>query len=240
MRGVRVRTTRLVSFVQRAAAAILFEVEPLDGPVRVVAQSELVANEPMPPSSTDPRAAAVLDSPLSSEEHSHLDARVVLVHSTQRSKLRLAAAMDHLVEGPDGDRDLVGERADVGRVTIAADLAPGECLRIVKFLAYGSSSQRSLPAVRDLAVAALAEARHTGWEGLLAGQRAYLDGLLGSSRRGDRRRRRAPAGCALRALPHASGGCASRAPCDRRQGPDRHRAMTATRSGTPSGSSYRC
>ena len=173
--GVRVRATRLVSFVQRAAAAILFEVEPLDGPVRVVAQSELVANESMPPSSPDPRAAAVLDSPLSSEEHSHLDARVVLVHSTQRSKLRLAAAMDHLVDGPAGTEIWSESSPDVGRITIAADLAGGERLRIVKFLAYGSSSRRSLPAVRDLAVAALAEARHTGWEGLLESQREYLE-----------------------------------------------------------------
>ena len=70
--GVRVQTTRLVSFVQRAAAAILFEVEPLDGPLRVVVQSELVTNEAAPPASPDPRVAAVLDSPLSSEEFFHL------------------------------------------------------------------------------------------------------------------------------------------------------------------------
>src|SRR5438128_10662036 len=43
--SVRVSSTRLVSFVQRAAAAILYEVEPIDGPLRVVVQSELVANE---------------------------------------------------------------------------------------------------------------------------------------------------------------------------------------------------
>ena len=173
--GVRVQTTRLVSFVQRAAAAILFEVEPLEGPLRVVVQSELVTNEAAPPASPDPRAAAVLESPLSSEEFFHLDARVVLVHSTRRSKLRLAAAMDHLVEGPEGTEVWSESSPDVGRVTIAADLEPGERLRVVKFLAYGASSKRSLPAVRDLAVAALAEARHTGWEGLLASQRAYLD-----------------------------------------------------------------
>ena len=173
--GVRVQTTRLVSFVQRAAAAILFEVEPLEGPLRVVVQSELVTNEAAPPASPDPRAAAVLESPLSSEEFFHLDARVVLVHATHRSKLRLAAAMDHLVEGPEGTDVSSESSPDVGRVTIAADLVPGERLRVVKFLAYGASSQRSLPAVRDLAVAALAEARHTGWEGLLASQRAYLD-----------------------------------------------------------------
>ena len=88
--GVRVRTTRLVSFVQRPVAAIEFEVEPLEGPVRVVVQSELVANEPAPAAAADPRAAAVLDSPLGSEEFFHLDARVVLVHSTHRSTLRLA------------------------------------------------------------------------------------------------------------------------------------------------------
>src|SRR5213076_3631801 len=45
---------------------------------------------------------------------------------------------------------------------------------IVKFIAYGWSSQRSLPAVRDQVVGALAQARHTGWQGLLAGQREYL------------------------------------------------------------------
>ena len=46
---VRVSSVRLVSFVQRAVAAVLYEVEPLDGPARLVVQSELVANEPMPP-----------------------------------------------------------------------------------------------------------------------------------------------------------------------------------------------
>ena len=58
---------------------------------------------------------------------------------------------------------------------MTADLVPGEPLRLVKFLTYGWSSQRSAPAVVDQVAAALAEARHRGWEGLLADQRAYLD-----------------------------------------------------------------
>ena len=173
--GVRVRSTRLVSFAQRAAAAIRYEVEPLDGPVRVVIQSELVANEPAPSPSSDPRAAAALDSPLRAEEHSAYEQRVVLVHSTTSSKLRVAAAMDHLVDGPDGTETWTEAAPDVGRVTVAADLSEGQRLVVVKLLAYGASSRRSLPAVRDLAVAALAEARHTGWDGLLEAQRAYLD-----------------------------------------------------------------
>src|SRR5206468_12557756 len=61
------------------------------------------------------------------------------------------------------------------RLTLASTVEPGQRLRIVKFLAYGWSSDRSIPAVRDQVGAALAEARHTGWDGLLAEQRAYLD-----------------------------------------------------------------
>ena len=172
---VRVRSTRLVSFVQRTVAAILYEVEPVDGPLRVVVQSELVANEPAPPQSADPRAAAALESPLEAEEFSHHESRVVLVHSTKRSGLRVAAGMDHVVEGPDGIGTSSESAPDVGRVTVTADLEAGQRVRLVKFLSYGWSSQRSLPAVRDLVVAALAEARHTGWEGLVAAQREYLD-----------------------------------------------------------------
>src|SRR5205085_8660350 len=44
-RTVKVSSVRLVSFTQRAIAAICYEVEALDEPVRIVVQSELVANE---------------------------------------------------------------------------------------------------------------------------------------------------------------------------------------------------
>src|SRR5947209_9718974 len=46
-RTVRIRSTRMVSLVHRALAAILYEVEPLDGAADLVLQSELVANEPV-------------------------------------------------------------------------------------------------------------------------------------------------------------------------------------------------
>src|SRR4029079_6135646 len=100
--SVRVRSTRLVSFVHRSVAAIAYEVEALESPLRVVVQSELVANEAASPASDDPRAAAVLDSPLVSESFFDRDARAVLVHATRHSKVRVAAGMDHVVEGADG------------------------------------------------------------------------------------------------------------------------------------------
>jgi len=178
--SVRVRSTRLVSLSQRAVAAILYDVEALDSPLRVVVQSELLANEPGAATPTpDPRAASVLEAPLRSEHFAHRDAGAVLLHSTKRSQLRMGAGMDHIVEGPEGTETSADSSPDVGRLTVTADLARGERLRLVKFLSYGWSSQRSVPAIRDQVAAALAEARHTGWDGLLAAQREYLDDFWG-------------------------------------------------------------
>jgi alpha,alpha-trehalose phosphorylase len=173
--AVRISSTRLVSFAQRAVAAILYEVEPLDGSASVVIQSELVANEPPPAQGRDPRRAVALRAPLRSEWFTHRDARALLVHVTRESGLRVAAAMDHLVQGPEGTETRGESEPDLARLTVAAVLERGQCLRLIKFLAYGWSAQRSLPAIRDQVEGALAMARHRGWEGLLADQRAYLD-----------------------------------------------------------------
>jgi alpha,alpha-trehalose phosphorylase len=62
---------------------------------------------------------------------------------------------------------------------VTADVAPGQPLRLVKFLAYGWSSQRSLAAVRDQVGGALQEALHRGWDRLCAEQQEYLDDFWG-------------------------------------------------------------
>ncbi len=173
---VRVVSHRLVSFTQRAIAAVLYEVEPLDGTVRAAVQSELVANEPGAIGSNDPRAAAALESPLCPEESLCSDTRAVLVHSTRSSRLRAAAAMDHMIDGPDDTHFNPTETwEDLGRLTVTSTVKAGERLRIVKLLAYGWSASRSVPAIRDQVGAALAEARQSGWTGLAEAQRTYLD-----------------------------------------------------------------
>jgi alpha,alpha-trehalose phosphorylase len=174
-RLVRIRSTRLVSFTQRAVAAILYEVEPLEDLFPVVLQSELVANEALPELRGDPRAAAVLGPPLSCCSHDSMDGRAILVHQTKTSELTVAAAMDHIVEAPEETETRGESHEDLARLLISADLGPDKPLRVVKLLAYGWSAQRSVPALRDQAAAALAGARHAGWEGLLRAQREYLD-----------------------------------------------------------------
>ncbi|MFI7588266.1 glycoside hydrolase family 65 protein [Spongisporangium articulatum] len=175
---VRITSTRLVSFTHRSVMAILYEVEPLKHAARVVLQSELVANEQLPmPASTDPRVAAVLESPLAPLEHDRDGNRLTLIHETRRSGRRMAAAADHLIEAPEGVKTSMetAVQENWGRVTATATLQPGQKLRLVKFVSYGWSSERSVPALRDQVAAALTGARHTGWDGLVAEQRAYLD-----------------------------------------------------------------
>ncbi|HLX56665.1 MAG TPA: family 65 glycosyl hydrolase, partial [Ktedonobacteraceae bacterium] len=174
-RTIKVSSVRMVSFTQRAIAAISYEVEPLEAAMHVVVQSELVANEALPAQSKDPRVGAALESPLECEVHQAQGTTGLLVHHTRVSGLLIGTAMNHHVEGP---AEMVVESEsspDIVRVTVTTRLKPGERLRIVKLIAYGWSSLRSRPAIHDQVMAALSAARLTGWEGLLAEQRAYLD-----------------------------------------------------------------
>ncbi|MDX6340855.1 MAG: alpha,alpha-trehalose phosphorylase, partial [Trebonia sp.] len=191
---VKVKSVRLVSLTQRAIAAISYSVtpvtlpvdpsaeEPADSPggepVRVVVLSEIVANEEIPVTAIDPRAAAMLAEPLVSEEHNATDGnrpRAILVHGTRSSKLRLAAGMAHEVTGPERMALNAESFPDMGRLTVAAEVPQGKELRLVKYLGYGWSSQRSRPALVDQVAGALAAAELTGWDGLLKEQREFLD-----------------------------------------------------------------
>lgn len=180
-RRVTVRSERLVSFSQRAVAAIRYEVEPEDD-LQLVVQSDLLANEPTKSRSNDPRVAAALDSPLVNDFTMAEKSRAVLCHRTKVSGLRMAAAMDHEVSVTPSDNELhddprteIRAEDDLARFTAAVDVPAGGRLRLTKYLAYGWSGQRSTPALRAQVEAALAGACQTSWDGLLAEQKAFLD-----------------------------------------------------------------
>jgi alpha,alpha-trehalose phosphorylase len=175
---VSIESVRLVSFTQRAVAAIRYRVTPVDQTLRLVLMSELVANEEVPITSSDPRAAAVLAQPLVSEEHYAVDGdrpRATLVHGTRSSKLRLAAGMSHNITGPERMRVVTESFPDTARLVVAAEVPAGEEISLVKYIGYGWSSQRSRPALVDQVAGALGAAQLTGWDGLIHEQRGFLD-----------------------------------------------------------------
>jgi alpha,alpha-trehalose phosphorylase len=173
---VRLSSTRLVSLVERAVAAVHYEVEALERPVQVVVQSELVANEALPPRpAEDPRVPDPVVRPLEREESLTWSTGGMLLHRVRGSGVLLAAAMDHEVETPWGGESSAEASTDVARMTVVGRLEPGQRLMLSKFLAYGWSATRSRPALHDQVRGALQSARHIGWAGLLDVQRQFLD-----------------------------------------------------------------
>ena len=174
-RRVRISSTRLVSLVQRSVAAISYEVEALAHDVRIVVQSELVTNEPSPPTSGDPRVSAVLNDPWQALHHSNEGVRCELLHTTRFSRQVVATAMDHEFEGPSTMKTRSESFDDLGRVTVTVTLQPGERLRLIKYVTYAWSAQRSKETLRAQVDAALEAALDTGWDGLRDQQREFLD-----------------------------------------------------------------
>jgi alpha,alpha-trehalose phosphorylase len=175
-RAVRVSSRRLVSFTQRAIAAVCYDVEPVDNAASFVIQSELVVatTEEHPAANSDPREASQLSVPLRSLGHMSHGGHAMLLHETMHSRLRVAAGMRHVVSGLDGAHLAAESLANLARVTITASLQPGQKLRLVKLVGYGWSGTRSVEALRDQVDGALTAAVETGFDGLLAEQKKFL------------------------------------------------------------------
>ena len=226
-RLVKVSSTRLVSFTQRAAAAIQYEVEPVKEEFSVVIQSNLVANESLPPMAADPRAAAALAAPLQSEFADGRDLRAALVHITKASGNRMGAAMDHVIDGPDGFSTAVetfaGHRAsdDRGRHRPRPAAAGGQVPRL--WLVGGALQPRDPRSGRRGAGGG--QAHRLGRAGPEAARLPRQ--ILGAGGRRARGRCRAPAGAPLRPVPRPPGRRARRAARDSGQGPDGPRLRRA-------------
>jgi alpha,alpha-trehalose phosphorylase len=173
--AVRIRSRRLVSFVDRSVAAISYEVEALEGPLRVAIQSNLHANQVDRPEGADPRAGTALGEVLASQLAVDHGLRVCLVHTTRRSGIALAAGMEHLIDAPGEVTTLTHSEPDLGRVTLSVQLQPGEPLRLTKLLAYHWSGRQSADWLRDQVDASLESALAQEFDGLAQRQRAYLD-----------------------------------------------------------------
>ena len=116
------RSTRMVSFTQRAVAAIAYEVEPAGKPTRIIVQSQMVANEAPPAlDSADPRVSAALDRPLIAAGQDVHGTGALLLHRARASGLLMAAGMDHWISAP-GEYDVDTSSAGIWR-------APPWCAR---------------------------------------------------------------------------------------------------------------
>jgi alpha,alpha-trehalose phosphorylase len=172
---IRLRTKRLVSFVQRSVAAVVMEIEAVDRPLRIAVQSVLTASEADRGGGADPRTGRDLGDVLEGRLAVGRELRAVLGHQTRRTELKVAAGMDHVIHAPDGSRIEGWVEEDNGRLIVSVRLAPGEVLRVEKFLAYHWSARQTVDWLRDQVDASLENAMAEGWDGLASQQGEFLD-----------------------------------------------------------------
>ncbi len=163
--SVRVTSTRLVSFTNRAVGAISYEVEPIDQRLQISVQSSLLANEQLPDSDGDPRAAAVLEHPLNHEFDAARDLAVILVHRTGTSGLRIGTAMDHHIDAPGEVQTEARSYEDGGLVTASTVLqawseAAHHQVRGLRLVEREVAAGGARPGIRG---AERREARGLGW-----------------------------------------------------------------------------
>ena len=204
---VRLTTERLVSLSLRSLAAIDYEVEAVDRPMRVAIQSNLQCQPSRPPSARTTRARPRPRRRAASPPRRRPRHARGAGHQTKR-----AAGWRGGGHGPrPRARPATCAAHPVPRTTSGASRCrpgcePGRPLRLVKFLAYHWSSQQSVDWLRDQVDASLESALAEGCRrasrgaarvrSTTTGQRADVRG---------RRGRRAPAGAALRAVPPLPG-----------------------------------
>jgi alpha,alpha-trehalose phosphorylase len=173
---VSIKSTRLVSYEHRHVAAIAYEVTVLNAKAPVVISSEM-RNDPSqrlregdPRLSNSPKGKVLLP-----RINSCRDQRVVLGHVTERSNLTLVAGIDHVVETACDYTFRAESAEDEGKVVFSADGRQGVSIKITKFIVYHTSKDLSVKESTDWIDRTLDRTKTRGFEGLLAGQRQYLD-----------------------------------------------------------------
>ena len=173
---------RLVSFTQRSIAAIHYEVEPVDEPARLIVQSELVANEELPPTERRPagrrRAGRRRWRPRSTISD---EPRALLVHRTTAQRAadgrRRWTTSSTAPSAPRVDTEA---HPDWARTTVACVLQPGRAAAGGQ-VPRRTAGRRSGPG-RPCATRCTRRwpaARFAGWDGLLQAQRGVPRRVLG-------------------------------------------------------------
>ncbi|MEX2549175.1 MAG: hypothetical protein WD638_03025, partial [Nitriliruptoraceae bacterium] len=178
---VRLKTSRLVSFVHRHLAAISYEIE-IDNDAPVVVSSQLLnrqdsraTDEPGNGFNGDPRRARGFGQRvLNARAHSGEGHRVITGYRTTNSRMTLGVGVDHVMETDNPWRAHRSTTDDLGKVVFTVDARAGVPIRITKFMTYHTS--RTVPPAElvDRCSRTLDRAMHEGYGALEAGQRDFL------------------------------------------------------------------
>jgi alpha,alpha-trehalose phosphorylase len=174
---VSITSRRLVSFVHRHVAAISYRVVVLNAEASLVISSELVADQPdLRANSNDPRQTPAFPGRTLHHRSSHAsERRIMLCHATEKSRLTLACAMDHVLETscPHAYKAVCTD--DFGQIAFTIEARRGCPIHLAKFLVYHTSQTASPAELCGRAEWTLNRVVAQGLEPLFASQEQYMD-----------------------------------------------------------------
>ncbi len=174
-KSMRLRTTRLVSLVDRHLVAMEYELTAEEAGADVVISSELVNRQPLPTASDDPRLAEGFAHRVLYPTGSRSDGpRTIVGYRTRRSGLVLGCGMDHRHASEHPFQTVTRSDDDFAATTFHGTLQPGGVIRIQKYLAYHYSRSVSPSQVLSDTAWTLDRAAQTGFDRILEQQQAEI------------------------------------------------------------------
>jgi len=174
---VSITSRRLVSFANRHVAAISYQVTLLNAAASLVISSEMAAHEPVAhTNSEDPRQARVFAGRGLHPRTSYAnDRRIVLCHATEKSRLTLTCATDHLLETSCQHAHKVAYTEDFGQVAFTIEAKPNCPIHLIKYMVYHTSQTASVEELCGRAEWTMDRVVNQGFHQLLASQEQYMD-----------------------------------------------------------------
>jgi alpha,alpha-trehalose phosphorylase len=174
---VLITSRRLVSFANRHVAAISYQVTLLNAAASLVISSEMAAHAPVARTdSEDPRQAPVFAGRALHPRTSYAkDRRIVLCHATEKSRLTLACATDHVLETSCQHAQKVAYTEDFGQVAFTIEARPDCPIHLTKFMVYHTSQTASAEELCGRAEWTMDRVVNQGFQQLLASQEQYMD-----------------------------------------------------------------
>src|ERR1700730_4801248 len=174
---VSITSRRLVSFANRHMAAISYQVTLLDAAASLVISSEMAAHELVAhTNSEDPRQARVFPGRVLHPRTSYAkDRRIVLCHATEKSRLTLTCATDHVLETSCQHAHNIAHTEDFAQVAYTIEALPDSPIRLTKYMVYHTSQTASVEELCGRAEWTMDRVVNQGFHQLLASQEQYMD-----------------------------------------------------------------
>jgi alpha,alpha-trehalose phosphorylase len=173
---VQITSRRLVSFPNKHVAAISYRVTLLNAAAPLVISSEMAVHRPRRNApGRDPRQARVFEGRTLHPQRGYArDKRVVLCHGTEKSGLRLACAIDHVMETGCAHAHKVFQSEDFGQVAFTVEAEPNSSIQLTKYMVYHTSPTASPEELCGRADWTMDRVVSQGFPRLLASQEEYM------------------------------------------------------------------